>query len=112
MSRNAMKSRKNNILYSAHSLDCFINNSLHCCLSVFPSMPRVSPVFCFSPFPQVTLPEHTPPGSPVVTVTATDRDSGENGKVTYRLMSSTQEGFLIDPNNGTHSETCTRRLTH
>ncbi|XP_071377114.1 protocadherin-16-like, partial [Centroberyx affinis] len=50
---------------------------------------------------QVTLPEHTPPGSAVVTVTATDRDSGENGKVTYRVMSSTQEGFFIDPSNGT-----------
>lgn len=49
---------------------------------------------------QVTLPEHTPPGCAVVTVTATDRDSGENGKITYRVMSSTQEGFYIDPNNG------------
>uniref|UniRef100_A0A671WN05 Protocadherin-16 n=1 Tax=Sparus aurata TaxID=8175 RepID=A0A671WN05_SPAAU len=49
---------------------------------------------------QVTLSEHTPPGSAVVTVTATDRDSGENGKITYRVMSSTQEGFYIDPNNG------------
>jgi len=52
--------------------------------------------------PQVTLPEHTPPGSVVVTVTATDRDSGENGKITYRVTSSTQEGFYIDPNNGRH----------
>nr|XP_043897629.1 protocadherin-16 [Solea senegalensis] len=50
---------------------------------------------------QVTLQEHTPPGSAVVTVTATDRDSGDNGKITYRVMSSTQEGFYIDPNNGT-----------
>ncbi|KAF7668307.1 hypothetical protein LDENG_00013580 [Lucifuga dentata] len=50
---------------------------------------------------QVTLPEHTPAGSAVVTITATDRDSGENGKITYRVMSSTQEGFYIDPNNGT-----------
>ncbi|XP_033954706.1 protocadherin-16 [Pseudochaenichthys georgianus] len=50
---------------------------------------------------QVTLPEHTPPGSVVITVTATDRDSGENGKITYRVTSSTQEGFYIDPNNGT-----------
>ncbi|XP_029303816.1 protocadherin-16 [Cottoperca gobio] len=50
---------------------------------------------------QVTLPEHTPPGSVVVTVTATDRDSGENGKITYRVTSSTQEGFYIDPSNGT-----------
>ncbi|XP_069002409.1 protocadherin-16 [Embiotoca jacksoni] len=50
---------------------------------------------------QITLPEHTPPGSSVITVTATDRDSGENGKITYRVMSSTQEGFHIDPSNGT-----------
>lgn len=50
--------------------------------------------------PQVTLPEHMPPGSAIVTLTATDRDSGDNGKITYRVMSSTQEGFYIDPNNG------------
>ncbi|KAJ8412516.1 hypothetical protein AAFF_G00128520, partial [Aldrovandia affinis] len=50
---------------------------------------------------QVTLPEHSPPGSPVITVTATDRDSGDNGKVTYRVMSSSTEGFYIDPSNGT-----------
>ncbi|XP_064208725.1 protocadherin-16 isoform X3 [Anguilla rostrata] len=50
---------------------------------------------------QVTLPEHSPPGSPVITVTATDRDSGDNGKVTYRVMSSSRDGFYIDPNNGT-----------
>ncbi|XP_068600399.1 protocadherin-16 [Brachionichthys hirsutus] len=50
---------------------------------------------------QVTLPEHTPAGSAVITVTATDGDSGENGKITYRVMSSTQEGYYIDPNNGT-----------
>ncbi|KAG7484455.1 hypothetical protein MATL_G00049540 [Megalops atlanticus] len=50
---------------------------------------------------QVTLPEHSPPGSPVITVTATDRDSGENGKVTYRVMSSSRDGFYINPNNGT-----------
>uniref|UniRef100_A0A8C1TQV9 Protocadherin-16 n=1 Tax=Cyprinus carpio TaxID=7962 RepID=A0A8C1TQV9_CYPCA len=49
---------------------------------------------------QVTLPEHSPPGSPIITVTATDRDSGENGKVTYRVMSSTRDGFNIDPKNG------------
>ncbi|XP_036379751.1 protocadherin-16-like [Megalops cyprinoides] len=50
---------------------------------------------------QVTLSEHSPPGSPVITVTATDRDSGENGKVTYRVMSSSRDGFYINPNNGT-----------
>ncbi|XP_038564182.1 protocadherin-16 [Micropterus salmoides] len=59
-----------------------------------------SPAFTHDLY-QVTLPEHTPPGCAVVTVTATDRDSGENGKITYRVMSSTQEGFYIDPNNGT-----------
>ncbi|KAG9351769.1 hypothetical protein JZ751_023020 [Albula glossodonta] len=50
---------------------------------------------------QVMLPEHSPPGSPVITVTATDRDSGDNGKVTYRVMSSSRDGFYIDPRNGT-----------
>ncbi|KAM8835014.1 protocadherin-16 [Synchiropus picturatus] len=50
---------------------------------------------------QVTLPERTPAGSAVITVTATDRDSGENGRITYRVTSSTQDGFYIDPNNGT-----------
>ncbi|XP_066507713.1 protocadherin-16-like [Hoplias malabaricus] len=50
---------------------------------------------------QVTLPEHSPPGSSVITVTATDRDSGENGRVTYRVMSSSREGFYVDPSNGT-----------
>ncbi|KAK6285155.1 hypothetical protein J4Q44_G00390190 [Coregonus suidteri] len=50
---------------------------------------------------QVTLAEHSPAGSAVVTVTATDRDSGENGRVTYRVMSSTWDIFYIDPSNGT-----------
>ncbi|KAJ8275586.1 hypothetical protein COCON_G00073380, partial [Conger conger] len=50
---------------------------------------------------QVTLPERSPPGSPVITVTATDRDSGDNGKVRYRVMSSSRDGFYIDPKNGT-----------
>ncbi|KAM9332564.1 protocadherin-16 [Pholidichthys leucotaenia] len=50
---------------------------------------------------QITLPEHTLPGSAIITVTATDRDSGENGQITYRVMSSTQEGFYIDSSNGT-----------
>lgn len=57
-------------------------------------------IFIDTSLSQVTLPEYTPPGSTVVTVTATDRDSGENGKITYSVMSSTQDGFYIDPNNG------------
>uniref|UniRef100_A0A6Q2Z7J2 Protocadherin-16 n=1 Tax=Esox lucius TaxID=8010 RepID=A0A6Q2Z7J2_ESOLU len=50
---------------------------------------------------QVTLAEHSPAGSVVVTVTATDRDSGENGHITYRVTSSTRDIFYIDPSNGT-----------
>lgn len=49
----------------------------------------------------MTLAEHSPAGSAVVTVTATDRDSGDNGRVTYRVMSSTRDIFYIDPSNGT-----------
>ncbi|XP_058489873.1 protocadherin-16-like [Solea solea] len=52
-------------------------------------------------FYQATVPEHLPAGSAVITVTATDRDSGENGKISYRVMSSTRGIFYIDPNNGT-----------
>lgn len=50
-------------------------------------------------FPQVTLAENSPAGSSVITVTATDQDSGENGKVTYRVV-STRDLFYIDPSNG------------
>ncbi|KAK5929634.1 hypothetical protein CgunFtcFv8_010853 [Champsocephalus gunnari] len=50
---------------------------------------------------QVTVSEHLPAGSAVITVTATDRDSGENGNITYRVMSSTRGVFYIDPSNGT-----------
>ncbi|KAG7243059.1 hypothetical protein INR49_016434, partial [Caranx melampygus] len=52
-------------------------------------------------FYQVTVSEHLPAGSAVITVTATDRDSGENGRITYRVMSSTRGIFYIDPGNGT-----------
>lgn len=48
---------------------------------------------------QVTLAEHSPAGSSVITVTATDQDSGENGKVTYRVVSK-RDLFYIDPSNG------------
>lgn len=47
----------------------------------------------------MTLAEHSPAGSSVITVTATDQDSGENGKVTYRVV-STRDLFYIDPSNG------------
>ncbi|XP_026154669.1 protocadherin-16-like [Mastacembelus armatus] len=50
---------------------------------------------------QVTILEHLPAGSAIITVTATDRDSGDNGRITYRVMSSTRGIFYIDPSNGT-----------
>ncbi|KAM9811387.1 protocadherin-16-like [Syngnathus typhle] len=50
---------------------------------------------------QVTVSEHLPEGSALVTVTATDSDSGDNGKIAYRVMSSTRGVFSIDPSNGT-----------
>ncbi|XP_036935519.1 protocadherin-16-like [Acanthopagrus latus] len=50
---------------------------------------------------QVTVSEHLPAGSALITLTATDCDSGENGKITYRVMSSTKGVFYIDPSNGT-----------
>ncbi|XP_029027438.1 protocadherin-16-like [Betta splendens] len=50
---------------------------------------------------QVTVSEHMPAGSAVITVTATDRDSGDNGKIIYRVVSSTRGSFYIDPSNGT-----------
>lgn len=56
---------------------------------------------CFVVVFQVGLAEHSLPGTPVITVTATDRDSGENGRVTYQVLSSSKEGFYIDSSNGT-----------
>lgn len=41
----------------------------------------------------------------VLTVSATDRDDGLNGKVTYRLLSSPLQGFYIQPENGKYSLT-------
>uniref|UniRef100_A0A671L6B0 Protocadherin-16 n=1 Tax=Sinocyclocheilus anshuiensis TaxID=1608454 RepID=A0A671L6B0_9TELE len=49
---------------------------------------------------ELTLAEHLPAGSSVITVTATDKDSGENGRITYRVV-STKDMFYIDPSNGT-----------
>ncbi|XP_043115735.1 protocadherin-16 [Puntigrus tetrazona] len=49
---------------------------------------------------EVALAERSPAGSSVITVTATDKDSGENGRITYRVV-STKDMFYIDPSNGT-----------
>ncbi|NXX49867.1 PCD16 protein, partial [Tricholaema leucomelas] len=49
---------------------------------------------------QVTLPEHTPAGSAILTVSATDPDAGSNGDVTFRLAAPSPD-VAIDPSNGT-----------
>ena len=46
------------------------------------------------------LPELASARTLVLTVSATDRDSGLNGKVTYRLLSSPLQGFYIHADNG------------
>ncbi|XP_029821605.1 protocadherin-16 [Manacus vitellinus] len=51
-------------------------------------------------FYQVLLPEHTPAGSVILTVSATDSDSGSNGDVTFRLAVPSPD-VAIDPSNGT-----------
>lgn len=41
----------------------------------------------------------------VLSVSATDRDSGLNGEITYRLLSSPLQGFHVQPDSGkTHTE--------
>ncbi|XP_067261327.1 protocadherin-23 isoform X2 [Chanodichthys erythropterus] len=57
------------------------------------------PVFS-QEFYQVLLPEHTSADTYVVSVSATDKDSGQNGNISYRLLSSPVRGFYIDPDNG------------
>uniref|UniRef100_A0ACB8FH05 Uncharacterized protein n=1 Tax=Sphaerodactylus townsendi TaxID=933632 RepID=A0ACB8FH05_9SAUR len=49
---------------------------------------------------QVVLPEYTPAGSPILTLRATDLDSGTNGEVTYQLATPSH-AMAIDPHNGT-----------
>lgn len=41
----------------------------------------------------------------VLSVHAADRDSGLNGKITYRLLSSPLQGFYIHPDNGKNNFT-------
>ncbi|XP_074850070.1 protocadherin-23 [Carettochelys insculpta] len=56
------------------------------------------PVFTQDSY-QVTVPELTPVGTSVLTVSAVDRDSEHNGMISYRILSS-YEGFSIDRKNG------------
>ncbi|XP_046901910.1 protocadherin-23 [Hypomesus transpacificus] len=58
-----------------------------------------APIFSQDSY-QVELPELASARTLVLTVSATDRDSGLNGKVTYRLLSSPLQGFYIHADNG------------
>ncbi|XP_053163649.1 protocadherin-16 [Hemicordylus capensis] len=49
---------------------------------------------------QVLLPEHTPAGSTILTLSATDLDSGANGEVTYELATPSH-ALAIHSSNGT-----------
>ncbi|XP_040001752.1 protocadherin-23 [Xiphias gladius] len=51
-------------------------------------------------FYQVELSELVSADTLVMSVSATDRDSGLNGKITYRLLSSPLQGFDIQRDNG------------
>ncbi|KAK1343482.1 hypothetical protein QTO34_016262 [Cnephaeus nilssonii] len=52
-----------------------------------------------------TFDENIPPGTSVLTVTATDRDHGENGYVTYSIAHPKDVPFSIDPYLGIISTT-------
>uniref|UniRef100_A0A3P8RRR1 Protocadherin-16 n=1 Tax=Amphiprion percula TaxID=161767 RepID=A0A3P8RRR1_AMPPE len=49
---------------------------------------------------QVALSELVSANTFVLSVSATDTDSGLNGKISYRLLSSPLQGFYIHPDNG------------
>ncbi|XP_074147953.1 protocadherin Fat 2 [Sminthopsis crassicaudata] len=55
-----------------------------------------APVFSQSSY-HGTFDENLPPGTSVLTVTATDQDHGENGFVTYSITSPRTVPFTIDP---------------
>lgn len=54
---------------------------------------------------KVDLSEMATADTLVLSVSATDRDSGLNGEITYRLLSSPLQGFHVQPDSGeTHTE--------
>ena len=59
------------------------------------------PVFVVNPY-DVSVDEHSPNGTLVVTVEATDDDSGANGAVVYSITLMTPSGnnFYLDPTSG------------
>jgi hypothetical protein len=58
-----------------------------------------SPQFSQASYTKV-LPENVVIGTPVVTVSASDRDEAENAKVTYSLRNDTDGMFMIDSESG------------
>ncbi|XP_044219548.1 protocadherin Fat 2 isoform X3 [Thunnus albacares] len=58
-----------------------------------------SPQFTLTSY-QATLDENTPVGSSVLKVSATDKDKGKNGFVTYAIANSGPLPFTIDPFTG------------
>ncbi|XP_004697154.1 protocadherin Fat 2 [Echinops telfairi] len=55
-----------------------------------------APIFSKSSY-DATFDENLPPGTSVLTVTATDQDHGENGQVTYSIVGAQTVPFSIDP---------------
>lgn len=53
---------------------------------------------------KVDLSELAPADTLVLSVSATDRDSGPNGEITYRLLSSPLQGFYVQAHSGKMSE--------
>ncbi|ESO98121.1 hypothetical protein LOTGIDRAFT_174335 [Lottia gigantea] len=50
---------------------------------------------------QVSLPELTSMNYPVISVNATDKDTGQNSDITYSISDNPLDSFYIDSNNGT-----------
>lgn len=48
----------------------------------------------------VNVNENTPVNTPIITVQASDPDSGPFGEITYRLTSPNTEGFVVHPSTG------------
>ncbi|XP_066154165.1 protein dachsous [Euwallacea fornicatus] len=63
-----------------------------------------------SPIVRISIPENTEVGVPLYAAHATDKDSGPNGVVTYKLGNVGSELFKIDPKQG--HLTLTRRLDY
>ncbi|XP_045072088.1 protocadherin-23-like [Coregonus clupeaformis] len=88
---------------AAHRLAVWASDSLHLTTAeVLVQVLDVNdnvPVFSQDSY-QVKLPELSPANMLILTVAATDRDSGLNGKLCYRLLSSPLHGFYIHPDNG------------